>query len=139
MVDSTKYPFMYSNLEELYAIIKWIKKNYEKAQEKMRPFTEKFIADHDISKAAQGYREVMEKSCADTWMPFKEWNDKFRRVLIDLPIEFTFDEFVKRANTKYKAQFGNYVVMIGAYRNLYRWLCDHVDPVVGSSDTFRQR
>lgn len=133
-VRDRQYPWIYRNKLELLAMLRWIEVNYEEARAKSAPYVEHFIANHDIKVSSKAYMERLQSTLPGTWMEFREWHEKFLDVLTnDMPDEFTMEEFTKVAGKKYKAQFGNYVVIIGAHRNLHRWLIANAGHVVGQN------
>jgi glycosyltransferase involved in cell wall biosynthesis len=133
------YPYIYKSPTEMLAMLRYCYANYAEARSKIATTVEEFIAEHDIEVAAAGYLQIVTAEVAGTWMPFREWDPKFRDTLTVLPEQFTLDEFAKAAGKRHKAQFGNYVVIIGAHRNLHRWLVANTDVVLGETNLYKQR
>lgn len=132
-IPDRKYPWIYRTKVELLALLTFIEKNYDKAREMSAPHVSKFIEQHDISVAAAVYRERLNGLIEGSYMTFREWHEKFLAVLGDMPDTFTMEEFTRQAYLKHGAQFGNYVVIIGAHRNVHRWLIENASHVVGEN------
>ena len=133
------YPFFYSSQSELLALLKYCFENYDEARKMVAPIVADFVEEHDIGVAAAGYLAIMNEDIAGSWTPFREWDDKFTAVVAELPEQFTLKEFADLAAKKYDAGFGNYVILIGAHRNLHRWLVENADPVIGSANLYKKR
>jgi hypothetical protein len=132
------YPFVYNDKTQLMALIKYIYKHYEVARNMVQFFAQQMVDDYDLGKVAQDYLVELEKSLDNTYSDFREWDKKWLRVLGEMPEEFTFEKFIRTAEKMTGASFGTYVILIGAYRNVYFWLKEHAESVLGKENTFRK-
>lgn len=142
LVEDKEYPFFYRNSAELIALLKWIYDNYDESRDKMRKHAEYFVKHHDISVAAEGVISGISDTVGGTWRAFEKWDSKFAVALGEMPEEFTFSEFIEYCEKKYKAKFGlftpAYIAMIGAYRNIYMWLCSRAKDLNSVDMKFRR-
>ena len=133
------YPFRYKNVDEIFALIKWIKQNYPKAREQVQSFAQRVIDKYDIGVTAEKYLQALSDQIAGSYVEFDDWVPKFLKVVGELPDEFSFEQFIAKAEEMYKATFGTYVILIGAYRNIYMVLRNHTDLILGKPNHFRKR
>jgi glycosyltransferase involved in cell wall biosynthesis len=142
LVGDADYPFFYRSPVELIALLKWIYDNYEESRDKMRKYADYFVDHHDISVAAEGVINRISDAVDGTWRAFEKWDKKFTVALGEMPEEFTFSEFIEYCEKKYKAKFGlftpAYIATIGAYRNIYVWLCHKAKDLYSADMKFRR-
>jgi len=119
LAGSKDYPFLYKNKKELYALLTWVLRNYADARTRMVEHTERIVEQHDVSVAAAEMLGVVD----GTFVEFGEWDEKFHAVLAETPPLFSLLEFCNIAAKMYPGTaFGTYLIVIGAYRNIYHWL-----------------
>lgn len=129
LVGDVKYPYLYRSNVELIAMLKWVCDNYDKAQSKMRKYSKDFVANHDVVTAANDILTRVKETHVGTWNTLAKWAGKFSEALEDMPERFKFHDFVSHCEKKYGATFGLFtptaLAVIGAYRNIYKWLCEN--------------
>ena len=74
-------------------------------------------------------------------MNFDSWDAKWKATLGKMPKEFLFTDFLAVAAKDYGASFGLFtpphLARVGAYRNIYMWLCNNAEALHKPEMTFR--
>lgn len=135
------YPYLYSTEMELLAMLKWVYSNYDEARYKVSDFSDRYVRDNDTSVSSKEILDLVQSNFGGTWMNFDSWDSKWRATLDKMPEEFLFADFLSVAAKDYGASFGLFtpphLARVGAYRNIYMWLCNNAEALHKPEMTFR--
>jgi len=142
-----KYPFLYTDLKEAYAEIRWIYENYDDAVGKMEPIREFIRENDDVEVCAENWlskmRGIVEETFvlvkkkeagARTGVRNKSMPALMRQVLADMPRVFKFSDFCSTLSERSDVQkwTPERGLIVDPSRKVgwsnwhaYKWLCMH--------------
>ena len=124
LMPHNEYTLFYKTENELYALLEYVKQQYDAVVDKIQPAVKKFIEQHDIRGAADDIVRYIEKHLVGTYVVFGGMSRQLRDILKKMPDTFTLTEFVKLANQSGMIFGSGYrqVNSLATYRSLYFWL-----------------
>jgi hypothetical protein len=132
------YPLIYENFQQLKSMLISVQRKYEEVRNHIADYVGKFVEKNDYSYCAGQILARMDKGMEKSFMPYVGWDSKWSSVLDGMDGEFHFDKFIQEAARTYKATFGNPLMFISSYRNIYKWLIDHCEVVKCKEMVFRK-
>lgn len=132
------YDFYYTSDSEIFTLARWVHDNPKEAQTKLDKTVNWLCDKHDISHASSEILHEFQKNLVSTYMSYSEWLEKWKKILDEMPDIFSFKLFIDTASKKYKATFGNFLMLISSYRNIYRWLCENTEVVHSKEMAFKK-
>jgi len=111
-VGGKDYPFFFKGEMQLIALLKWVRENYDKAQEMVQPFREAYIKWNDIKHVTKELDSWWTKITEPTYPSYMD-GTQFKEILDIMPRTFTFEHYIDVICEKYptyaKGLRGNFV------------------------------